>query len=209
MKEISIQTLKRLPLYLSYLKTLPSTGAANISATAVSAALGLNEVLVRKDLAAVGQGGRPKIGYIVEELIEDLETNLGFRDCDSAVLVGAGNLGSALLNCDEFSEYHLDIVTAFDSNEKLVGTKINGKPVLSAEKLGDLCSRMKIKIGIIAVPGYAAQDVCDRLVAAGILAIWNFAPVKLTVPKDVMVLDENIGASLTVLKRHLYETVMY
>ena len=204
---ISIATLKRLPLYLSNLKALPKGGPLNISATAIAVALGLNEVQVRKDLASVGDGGRPKIGYLTEELISDLEDCLGCRDCHDAALVGAGNLGKAQLCCGDFGRYGMEIAVAFDESESNIGTTINNKHVLSADKLEELCSRMKIRIGIITVPSYAAQDVCDALVRAGVLAIWNFAPVKLKVPKGVVVLDEHIGSSLPVLLNHLAETI--
>jgi redox-sensing transcriptional repressor len=177
----------------------------NISATTIAEALGLNDVQVRKDLSSISSGGRPKIGYITENLIFDIEQFLGYDDADSAVIIGAGNLGHALLSYEGFSEYGLDIVAAFDTDEDIVGKVINDKQVLSTEKLKDLCSRLKIKIGIITVPFFAAQDVCDALVESGVLAIWNFAPVHLNVPENVLVKNENMACSLAVLSKHLRE----
>jgi len=200
---IPMQTLHRLPLFLEYLKSLPKGGASNISATAIADALGLNDVQVRKDLASVSGGGRPKIGYITEDLIFDIEQFLGYGNANSAVIAGAGNLGRALLSCKGFAEYGLDIVAAFDSDPSIVGTFVNGKQVLDAEKLQDLCGRLKIRIGIITVPDFEAQAVCDMLVDGGVLAVWNFTPVHLKVPGHVLVQNENMACSLAVLSKHL------
>ena len=200
-----LQTLKRLPLYVKYLKSLPQNGALNISATAIAEALGLNSVQVRKDLALVSSGGRPKIGYITQDLLFDIEQFLGYGDTRSAVLVGTGNLGRALLSYKGFSQYGLDIVAAFDTDPAVAGTFVHGTRVLNAEKLSDLCKRMSIRTGIITVPESAAQRVCDTLVESGVLAIWNFAPTKLRVPQSVLVLNENMASSLAVLSKHLNE----
>lgn len=204
-KPISLQTLKRLPIYLQYLKSLSGDNILHISATSIAQALGLNNVQVRKDLASVSDKGKPKIGYVLTELIMDIESYLGYDNVQSAILVGAGNLGRALLCYRGFSKYNLDIVAAFDMDEKVIGNRINNKQVLSLKKLSNLCERMKIKIGIITVPEYEAQEVCDLLVASGILAIWNFAPVNLIVPEEVIVQNENIGSSLAILSKHLTE----
>ncbi len=202
---ISIQALQRLPVYLKYLKSLPKEDVLNISSTSIAEALDLNDVQVRKDLALVSSGGRPKVGYILRYLIFDMEQFLGYNDSNSAVIVGAGNLGRALLAYNGFSEYGLDIVAAFDVDKSLIGTTVNGRPVLSAEKLLDLCSRMKVRIGIITVPDHEAQAVCDKLVEGGILAILNFAHVRLKVPDHVLVQNENLACSLAVLSKHLAE----
>jgi redox-sensing transcriptional repressor len=204
-QSISAQTLQRLPLFLTYLKSLPKDGAANISATTIADALDLNDVQVRKDLASVSSGGRPKIGYITEDLIFDIEQFLGYDDVNSAVVIGAGNIGHALLSYNGFAEYGLDIIAAFDIDKSIIGTAINGKQVLPANKLKDLCSRMKVRIGIITVPGFEAQAVCDILVGVGVLAIWNFTSVHLNVPDNVLVQNENMACSLAVLSKHLTE----
>ncbi len=200
---IPLQTLKRLPLYTKYLRSLPKDGALNISATAIAEALELNNVQVRKDLALVSSGGRPKVGYITQDLIFDIERFLGYDDVQSAVLVGAGNLGRALLSYEGFSLYGLDIVAAFDADPGVCGTLVHGKKVLPLEKLQDLCVRMSIHIGIITVPEEAAQDVCDMLTESGVRAIWNFAPRKLKAPDGVFILNENMASSLAVLSKHI------
>ena len=204
-KEISRATLKRLPTYLSYLKALPSEASANISATALAAGLHMGEVQVRKDLALVSDGGRPKIGYNREHLIADLENFLGYGNSNDAVLIGAGKLGRALLGYGGFAEYGLNIVAAFDANDTLIGTTNGGKPIMHLSRLGEVCQRYKIKIGIITVPAEYAQGVCDLLIENGILAIWNFAPKHLNVPDGILVQNENMAASLALLCKHLNE----
>jgi len=204
-KPVSSQTLQRLPHYLTYLKSLPEDAAANISATAIADALGMNDVQVRKDLAMISDGGRPKIGYIREDLISDIEQFLGCGDADIAVIAGAGYLGRALLSYGGFAAYGLDIIAAFDIDERVIGTHVGGKEILSADKMADLCHRMNIRIGIITVPAAHAQTVCDTLVLGGVQAIWNFAPIHLTVPDGVLVRNENMACSLAMLSQHLRE----
>ena len=204
-KEISRATLKRLPTYLSYLKALPSEASANISATALAAGLHMGEVQVRKDLALVSDGGRPKIGYNREHLIADIENFLGYGNSNDAVLIGAGKLGRALLGYGGFAEYGLNIVAAFDANDTLIGPTNGGKPIMHLSRLGEVCQRYKIKIGIITVPAEYAQGVCDLLIENGILAIWNFAPKHLNVPDGILVQNENMAASLALLCKHLNE----
>ena len=204
-KEISRATLKRLPTYLSYLKALPADASANISATALAAGLHMGEVQVRKDLALVSDGGRPKIGYTREHLIADIENFLGYGNSNDAVLIGAGKLGRALLGYGGFAEYGLNIVAAFDANDTLIGTTNGGKPIMHLSRLGEVCQRYKIKIGIITVPAEYAQGVCDLLIENGILAIWNFAPKHLNVPDGILVQNENMAASLALLCKHLNE----
>ena len=206
-KEISRATLKRLPTYLSYLKALPAEASANISATALAAGLHMGEVQVRKDLALVSDGGRPKIGYNREHLIADIETFLGYGNSNDAVLIGAGKLGRALLGYGGFAEYGLNIVAAFDANDTLIGTTNGGKPIMHLSRLGEVCQRYKIKIGIITVPAEYAQGVCDLLIENGILAIWNFAPKHLNVPDGILVQNENMAASLALLCKHLNERI--
>ena len=206
-KEISKATLKRLPTYLSYLKSMPADAPANISATALAAGLKMGEVHVRKDLDLVSSGGRPKIGYNRERLIADIEDFLGYGDTNDAVLIGAGKLGRALLGYSGFAEYGLNIVAAFDSNDAIIGTTKSGKPIMHLSRLAETCRRFKVKIGIITVPAEYAQAVCDLLIENGIMAIWNFAPKHLSVPENILVQNENMAASLALLSKHLNEHI--
>ena len=201
-KEISKAVLKRLPGYVSYLRSVPADSSPYISATALANALGMGEVQVRKDLAMVSDGGRPKIGYLRESLIEDIEQFLGYDNTTDAVLIGAGKLGQALLGYDGFENYGLNILAAFDVNPLSTSTE-EGKPIYHISQLENFCRANKVLMGIITVPRAHAQAVCDRLIACGIKAIWNFAPVHLEVPEKILVQSENMATSLAVLSMHL------
>ncbi len=201
-KEISKAVLKRLPGYVSYLRSIPDGGSPYISATALANALGMGEVQVRKDLAMVSDGGRPKIGYLRESLIEDIEQFLGYDNTTDAVLIGAGKLGQALLGYDGFEDYGLNILAAFDANPLSTSTS-QGKPIYHISQLENFCRANKVLMGIITVPRAHAQNVCDRLISCGIKAVWNFAPVHLEVPPNILVQTENMATSLAVLSMHL------
>lgn len=201
-KEISKSVLKRLPGYLAYLKSIPDGTMPYISATALANALGMGEVQVRKDLAMVSDGGRPKIGYLRESLIEDISQFLGYDNTTDAILVGAGKLGQALLGYGGFEAYGLNILAAFDAKPFAAKTH-EGKPVYGMEQLESFCRGNKVLMGIITVPAPFAQEVCDQLVSCGIMAIWNFAPVHLDVPDNILVQNENMATSLAVLSMHL------
>lgn len=200
-RSVSLQTLRRLPVYLHYLRTVQDQ-CVNISATAIADKLGLNDVQVRKDLASVSGSGRPKTGYKTLELLQQLEKYLGCGSSSTTVLIGAGNLGKALMAYSGFDDYGLEIVAAFDKNPARIGEIISGKPVYPMEKLGEVCKKHNILVGIITVPASVAQDVCDVLVAHGVRAIWNFAPTILRVPEGVQVENENLASSLAVLSQH-------
>ena len=199
---ISKATLGRLPSYLEFLRNLPPDKVPYISATAIAKHLGLGEVQVRKDLAAVSGAGKPKLGYVTAELVEKLEDCLGCNQLTSAVLVGAGKLGRALLQYDEFEKYGVKISAAFDSNERAIslGSKTE---ILPINQLEYFCKTQNIKLGIITVGEGSAQAVCDQMVKSGITAIWNFAPCKLNVPASILLQNENLALSLAHLNNQL------
>ena len=176
-RSVSKQTLSRLPAYLHYLQSLPEEAGRYISATAVAEALGLNDVVVRKDLAAVSSSGRPKVGYVRAGLIGELEHFLGYDNTQDAILVGAGKLGRALLSYDVFPQYGLNILAGFDIDPP-EGLEEGGKKILPMEKLPN---------------------------GSGILAVWNFSNVHLSVPEGVLVQNENMAVSLAILSNHLKE----
>lgn len=195
--------LERLPLYLNYLKALPEEAPKNISATSIARALNMGDVNVRKDLAAISGSGKPKIGYIVSELIDEIETNLGYKENRGTVIVGAGRLGRALLDYSGFLEYGINILAAFDIDESLCGETPSGKKIFPLKQLEDFCEEYKVQIGIITVPAQNAQTVCDLMVECGINAIWNFAPTHLNVRRNILVQNENMASSLAILSTHL------
>lgn len=198
--KLSAGLLRRLPLYLRYLQSL-SDDVINISATTIAGVLKLGEVQVRKDLGAVSGAGRPKTGYNRVLLIETLEEFLGYNKVKKAVIFGAGKLGEALMSYGGFDDYGLKIVAAFDI--KNIGTSSSGKPVYPLESFPAFCKQENISIGIITVPQSAAQSVCDIICENGIKAVWNFAPVQLDVPSDVIIHEENMAASLALLSKQI------
>ncbi len=205
-RTVTRATLGRLPEYLSYLqRMLPEK--KTVSATAISRALGYGEVQVRKDLSVVSGAGKPKVGYVTEDLIESIERYLGGSECSRAVIVGAGKLGGAILDYDGFAGFGVEIVAGFDSDGEKCGCSDQGKRIYPLEELETFCHRERIRIGVIAVPAAAAQDVCDRLIRAGIRAIWSFAPIHLEVPPHVVLQEENLALSLAHLHKMADESV--
>ena len=205
---VTTQALCRMPYYIQQLRVLRSENIEIVSAPRIAELLNLNEVQVRKDFAAVSSTkGKPKAGFSVADLINNMEELLGYHNTDDAVLVGVGSLAHAILVNEGYKNYGLNIVAAFDSNVEYIGTEINGIKILAADKISNLCRRMKIHIGIITVPAEQAQIVCDQLVAGGVLAIWNFASVHLSVPDYILVQNENLAASFAMLSKHLKKSM--
>ena len=204
-QQISKATLARMPLYLHFLQEEHSKGAQYISSTVIAQNISVSSVLVRKDLALVSsEAGRPRLGFAISRLIVDIEKFLGYDNLSDAIIVGAGGLGRAFLGYEGFKSNGLNIVAAFDISEHLIGTNVLGKEILPLSKLAEFVEEHKIRIGIITVPKVAAQDVLNKMVDAGIKAVWNFAPAPLRVPKDIVLKTEDLAASLAMLAGKLY-----
>ena len=192
--KVSKKLLERLPVYLNYLKRLPDT-VENVSATVMAKDLGLGNVQVRKDLAKVSDTGRRRTGRLRTQLIQDIEEYLNFVTETGAILVGAGKLGMALLEYEGFEESGINLMAGFDICPA-VDVAGNGKPIFPVSRMESFCRHFNVTIGIITVPAQNAQAVCDCLVACGIKAIWNFAPVHLNVPEHVVMQSEDLAASV-------------
>ena len=200
-EKIPSKLLMRLPIYLNYVKSLPES-TQNISATQMAKALGLGDVMVRKDLAKVSSGGRRKLGYLRETLTADIERFLDVPVTTDAVVIGAGRLGQALLDYEGFDKSGLNIMAGFDLTDSVRYTS-SGHPIYPVEQLASFCRDNQIRIAVITVPVDQAQACCDKAVEAGIDAIWNFAPIHLRVPSHVILQNENLAASLTSLRMQL------
>jgi redox-sensing transcriptional repressor len=172
-----------------------------VSAAHLAEVLGVHHTQVRRDLAFAGCVGRPKTGHRVADLLAAIEAFLGWNNASEAFLVGAGSLGTALLNYRGFSRAGARIVAAFDRDPAKVGTPIGDTPVLALDRLPGLAERMHIQVGILTVPAEAAQATADLMVAAGIRAIWNFAPTTLAVPEPVIVENLELFNSFALLLR--------
>ncbi len=205
-KEISKATIARMPLYLRFLQEENSKGEKYISSTVIAQNISVSSVLVRKDLALVSsQSGRPRLGFAVSRLIVDIEKFLGYDNLSDAVVVGAGGLGRAFLGYEGFKSNGLNVLAAFDVDKKIVGKTFAGKKVLHLDELSKFVAANQVKIGIITVPKHAAQEVLNRLVEAGVKAVWNFAPAPLRAPKDIVLKTEDLAASLAMLAGQLYK----
>lgn len=198
---VSRQTLKRLPLYINYIRSLPPE-VTHVSSTDIATSLLLNPVQVRKDLASLGCSGRPRTGYEVRGLAASLAARMSGSRLHEAVLVGLGHLGRALA-AHGFADYGVELSGLFDNHPGVVGGRYFGHTVQDISLLPAFCETLLSPVGIITVPEAQAQDVCNLLVAGKVKAILNFAPACLSVPEDVVVMNEDIGASLALLSDKL------
>jgi len=201
-------SIRRLPSYLSIIKVAHEAGDEYISGTVIAFELNLEPIQVRKDLAITGIVGKPKRGYPVVALIEAIERFLGWHRRVEAVLIGAGNLGSALTGFPMFREHGLMVLAAFDSDPAKLGRSIRGTPVFGMDSLDAFLGDRAIDCAILTVSPGSAQAVADRLVSSGIRAIWNFTNVKLKLPPRVVVQNEDLSsgyAMLSVRMRHASE----
>jgi redox-sensing transcriptional repressor len=192
-------SVRRLPSYLHTIRQLQHEGSEYISGTLIAGELNLEPIQVRKDLSITGIIGKPKKGYPVDALINAIERFLGWTSPRNAVLVGVGNLGSALIGYQEFQFHGLNIVAAFDTNPQKIGTTVHGVSVLPVKTLESRLRALKAKMAILTVPSPQAQETADILVNAGIEGIWNFTNVKLKVPDGVIVQKEDLSSGYAML----------
>lgn len=198
---LSTQSVKRLPLYLRILSEMRDAGEDYVSSAVVAERLSLDPIMVRKDLAGCGVTGMPRKGFPLTDLCHAVERILGCNVTCEAIMVGVGKLGAALLGHSGFEQYGIKLVVAFDLNPSAVPRV--GIPVHPMQKLEAVVAKTKAKIGILTVPSEVAQSVADRMIKAGIKGIWNFTPVHLKIPEDVIVKRENLAISLIVLSHRL------
>lgn len=192
-------SIRRLPSYLHIIRSAQARSEEYISGTVIANELNLEPIQVRKDLAITGIVGKPKKGYPVTELIASIEHYLGWDTNHRAIIVGAGNLGSALSGYQEFRNHGLNILAAFDTDPAKIGKTIHGVPIYSLDDLENESAALKPEIAIITVPSPFAQSTCDTIVASGIRAIWNFTNVKLKVPETVAVWREDLSSGYAML----------
>ncbi len=200
---IPVPTIKRLPSYLRIVKQYKKDGIQWVSATMIADELGLTPIQVRKDISCTGIEGRPKVGFQIDDLIEAIVYNLGWDNTTDAIIVGAGHLGTALAGYEGFDSYGLHIIGIFDHNETKVGGKIGRIEIQHDQTMEDFVLRNRIRLGVIAVPASAAQEIADRMAACGILGIWNFAPCDLKVPEGVVLQRTDLAASFAVISAKL------
>lgn len=202
---ISAASLKRMPQYLRVLKAKQKQEIEFISSATIAKDLMLNPIQVRKDLAFVSKAdGKPGVGFEVKELIKNIEDFLGMKKSVDAIIVGAGRLGHALLNYNGF-ENNINILAAFDLSDE----KCDNNKIFNVSKMEEIIKSNNIDIGIIAVPKSEAQKVYEQLVEYGIKAIWNFAPIHIKVSDDIVLKNEDLSASLSILLKMLEDKSNY
>jgi redox-sensing transcriptional repressor len=201
--QVSEPTLRRLPGYLFFLEKMREKGVINISAPTIGKELKCDPTQVVKDLSVTGIKGKPKVGYNTYELCHSLEEYLGFNRVNEAFLVGAGNLGTALMAYQEHQTLGIKVIAAFDVSADRIGQHIGGIHVLEYNKLFHLSNRLDVKIAILTTPNKVAQEVAEDLVNCGIKAIWNFTSIILDLPDEIIVQNTAMSAFAAVLVRRL------
>ena len=200
---ISKATIDRLPLYYRTLRLAQDDGMDIISSDELGRRLELTPEQIRKDLALFGQFGKKGVGYYVNELKFNVGKILGLDNHWNIAIVGIGHLGVALANYQNFIALGFNLVALFDNDPNIIGKTVNHVKVKSIDELQSCAKNLKIDIGVIAVPAQFAQQVADKLVKANIKGIWNFAPVKMRVPEDVKIVNEDLSVGLSRLSYYI------
>lgn len=202
-RKIPKETIDRLPLYLRCLEKLIKAGEENISSENFSNRLNLNSAQVRKDLSYFGDFGTRGVGYKTKKLASKIREILNLNTKWKMALVGAGNIGSALLTYTGFNERDFQVEMAFDNDPDLIGEEINDVEIKDVTRLPERIEEEEIKLGIIAVPAPAAQEIADQMVEGGVTGILNFAPTLLNLPEDVRLAQVDITKELEQLVYYL------
>lgn len=195
-KRIPEITISRLSLYNRLLQDLQEQGVDFVTSTELGKKIGLKASQVRRDLTYFGRFGFPRVGYEVKQLLETLKGILGLHKKWPVALVGCGNLGKAFLSYPGFKQHGFEISVVFDNDPAKIGKVWKVKKIFDFAKMAKIIKEKGIKVAIIAVPYFAAQEVCDKLVRSGVKAILNFAPCKLFVPKEEGVKMRNIDIAI-------------
>ena len=201
-RSIPEATVARLPIYLRCLIDMAERGTHTVSSEQLADAAGVNSAKVRKDLSYLGSYGTRGVGYDVEYLIYQVRRELGLEQDWPVAIVGVGNLGHALANYKGFAERGFRIVALLDGDEGKVGEQVGDLTVEHIDDLDRVAKEEQVAIGVIATPAAAAQEVCDRLVAAGVNSILNFAPAHLQVPDGVFLRKVDLSTELQILSFH-------
>lgn len=195
-------TVARLPLYLRALTALSERSVPTVSSEELAAAAGVNSAKLRKDFSYLGSYGTRGVGYDVEYLVYQISRELGLTQDWPVVIVGIGNLGHALANYGGFASRGFRVAALLDADPSVVGSTAAGLPVRHMDELEQIVESQQVSIGVITTPPGAAQQVCDRLVDAGVTSILNFAPTVLTVPDGVDVRKVDLSIELQILAFH-------
>ena len=197
--KVSLKQIERYPIYLNVLLSLRNSGINKVNSRQLADALGVSEEQVRKDLQVVSpNSSKPGCARDVNLLIKYLKDFLGYNTINKAVLVGVGHLGSALLSFKGFDDYGLEIIAGFDIDPSLTGGSVNDKPIYSIFNLDNKIKELGVDVAIVATPKEVTQEIVNKLINSGIKAIWNFVPIHLVVPDNIIVENMDLARSLAV-----------
>ena len=195
--------LRRLPWYLSYVKLLKNQGEKYVSSTQIAKKIDVSATQIAKDLSYVQISGKTRVGYDIDELINVLDTFLGFKEIHKAVVFGIGSLGAALLSDSGLEQYGLKIIAGFDVKKSVVNTNIHQIPVYHSDEFVEMNKQINAEIGVLTVPSGVAQEVSDYMIRGGIKGIWNFTPFRIRVPSGIVLQNTSLYAHLAVVVNRL------
>lgn len=208
-RQISMAVIRRLPKYQRYLLELMNNDVDRISSKELSSKIGFTASQIRQDLNNFGDFGQQGYGYNVKELYNQISHILGLNGVYKTVIVGAGNLGQAIANYGNFGKLGFELQALFDINPKLIGLKIRDIEILDIDLLESFLKNNKIDIGIICTPRAKAQNIANVMIKSGVSAIWNFAPIDLDVPENVVVENVHLSESLLILTYMMNEPKLF
>lgn len=197
---LPVPTIRRLPLYLSFLKSIRNKEKKFISAPEIAKELHIDSTQITKDFSFIDVAGKTKVGYETSTLISDIEDFLGYRVSRKAFIVGIGNLGIALIKYNEFNKEGLEIIAGCDIDTEKIGTKINDIKIFNIDKFQEIFDKTPVDIGIITVPADQAQNVANTMIECSIKAIWNFSATPISAPDDIIVENTSIESGLAMIK---------
>lgn len=204
-KKISVAVIKRLPRYYRYLSDLLKLGIMRISSKELSSRMGITASQIRQDLNCFGGFGQQGYGYNVESLYKEIGNILGVNDMFNVIIIGAGNMGQALANYTNFEKRGFRLIGIFDVNPSLAGKKIRGIEIMHLDSIDQFIKDNQVDIGILCVPYEHTPAVADRVARLGVKGLWNFSPMDLQIPYDVIIENVHLSDSLMVLGYRLSE----
>jgi redox-sensing transcriptional repressor len=199
-------TIRRLPWYLSYVRMLDNQHVEYVSSTQISKELNVQSSQIAKDLSFLNIRGKTRIGYEVKSLLSELEDFLGFNEHHDAVVIGTGSLGTALMQDHGLVNYGLNIVAGFDIRSEVIGQRIGGVPIYEIGQLAAWQRDNGVSIAILTVPVERAQETADLAIASGMTALWNFTPIRIKAPEDVVITNTSIYAHLAIIYNRMHNT---
>lgn len=198
--KIPVPTIRRLPLYLSFLKSINSIEIKFITASDIARELHVDPTQITKDLSGINVKGKTKVGYEIKTLINIIETFLGYHIRRKAFIIGVGNLGAALINYNDFNQEGMVIIKGFDIASDKIGKEINNIKIFNIDTIKEQFYKTPVDIGIITVPVNQTQKIADILTECGIKAIWNFSSMPISAPDDIIIENTCIDSSLAMVK---------